>query len=117
MTIFDRIQKHAPEVGDVIEGRGQIVNDLLYWSTTGGFVYGVVVGISKTSMQIHTYSGIKEVHGAFTGRVVIDNSDIMRKGWARIWLVLPLARTARGHLVNLPETGIAVEVGLNERGH
>jgi hypothetical protein len=108
MTIFDRQPKLFPEVGDVVEGRSILYGGLLHWSHTGNFVYGVVTKLDP--LTVETYSGPKEVRGRFIGQVLIDNSDIMEKGYGRIWLVLPLGRTIQGHLVNLPKTGIAVEV-------
>jgi hypothetical protein len=110
MEIFwHRCTKRIPELGDVVEGRAIQADGSLVWHPwQGDWVYGCVVALNP--MQVHTYNGIKTVCGEFTGRIDRDNSQAMRKGYADIWVVVPLGRTKRGHLANLPKTGFSVRV-------
>ncbi len=96
--------KHEPGIGDVIEGRVEDGE----WSDGGRWVHGCVVRLNP--MAVTTYNGTVEVTGRFIGTIIKDNSDLDFRTPKRIWVVLPLGRTAKGHLANMPKTGFAVEV-------
>jgi len=116
MTIFDRIQKHVPEVGDVIEGYYREIGGGLFWCSMRGddwkLCYGVVTAKDSDSITVEGYKAQWQVSGPFIGSVLIDNSDIMDKGEARIWLVLPLGISRKGYFVNPPVPGLAVFCSL-----
>ncbi len=111
--------KTVPAIGDLIEGYAYMEGDQARWISTDPkpnwfLVYGCVTHVDRDCMQVQTFRRLIQVHGQFTGKVTRDNeAHVKRYGSCRIWVPLPLGTNSKGHLVNPPKSGFAVEVNAH----